>query len=73
MDTRIASTCHMNCFFACDVAERVLGITNDFLHMIFFALVAIFVKRHCVDASRSYVYSYGRNSHDHVRWQRPIQ
>ena len=35
MDTRIASTCHMKCFFACDVAERVLGITNDFRHMIF--------------------------------------
>ena len=63
----------MKCFFACDVAERVLGVTNDFRHMIRWALVAIFVKRHSFDASRSYVYSYGRNSHDHVRWQRPIQ
>ena len=38
-------------FFACDVAERVLGITNDFRHMIRWALVAIFVKRHSFDAS----------------------
>ena len=41
--------------------------------MIRWALVAIFVKRHSFDASRSYVYSSGRNSHDHVRWQRPNQ
>ena len=39
---RIASICHMKSFFACDVAERVLGITNDFRPKLRLALDAIF-------------------------------
>ena len=69
MDTRIASTCLMKICFACDVAERALGITNDFRHMIRWTLDASFVSRHSFDASHSCVYSSGRNSHDQVRWQ----
>ncbi len=42
MDTRIASPCQMKglFLFACDVGERVLGITNDFRPMLRWALDA---------------------------------